>query len=58
VASDADELATRLERIRVLTERLGSAQANSVEARDLSARIHRETSKLNRPLVSTAKGRK
>jgi hypothetical protein len=58
VTSDADELATRLERIRDLTERLGSVQANSVEARELSDRIHRETSELNRPLTPTAKDRK
>jgi len=53
--SDADELAARLKRIHDLTERLGSEQANSVEARDLSARIKRETAGLNRPVASTTK---
>ncbi len=50
MAKDEEELATRLRRIADLNERLRIAQTDSIEAKQLAARVERETLLLNLPV--------
>ncbi len=50
MAKAEEELATRLRRIADLNERLRIAQTDSIEAKQLAARVERETLLLNLPV--------